>query len=282
MDTSHMGNIADELEDSLREAMNKRLGKQRAGNLQTSSFDKVLRTYLNWSERQVPPTPRAVEYAPSFVSTAKYNEHREVLAIIEKKIRVGESISAYLSRKNEKLREKDRLLGEWGFHHLHLSRTPTAPGTAGRTDDLLFVAFTPHRAAIIGIWPHKQWTRKVIAKTFIRAWPENGLFHRSKTIVGLERRVSAEDHASLRDAGITIILWIDGSAWLPPSLMTSGHSMRSIETAMAIERRIASVRKSVAKQPFWCSTQQVHHQGDVLGILDGATGEFQGVMAFKE
>ena len=80
--------------------------------------DSIILAYLRACRRLVSNVPRAIFKAKGFVCPP---EHIDALAQIERKIRIGENIGPYLSRKPfNKIGYNDALLNDWGIQHLHL------------------------------------------------------------------------------------------------------------------------------------------------------------------
>lgn len=117
-------------------------------------------------------------------------------------------------------RSLDRLLADWGIHHLHLGTEPhpTRPGFLARTGLVLLVALLEADAYLIDLRPHERdggnWAELEILRIVVRNWPDAGILRRSNWAVSLTQRWSDEERRELRLAGIAGGgVEIDGQVW---------------------------------------------------------------------
>lgn len=119
-------------------------------------------------------------------------------------------------------RHLDRLLADWGIHHLHLHSEPhrKRPEFTRRSPHVLLSAIRPHDAYLIDIRAHESdganWSELAIRETVVRNWPDAGILQAANYVTGLEGgNWSDEDRRALREAGVsTGIVEIDGRVWL--------------------------------------------------------------------
>jgi hypothetical protein len=119
------------------------------------------------------------------------------------------------------------MLNDWDIHHLHISNRIDEDGFVMRTPDLLFVVFRPRAAFVLGIYDHNLWAEEDVVRVAISNWPEQRLFPPLQAVVGLERQTTPEERMSLRAAGISTLLEIDGAVYMPPGISTAGTSTRA-------------------------------------------------------
>lgn len=205
-----------------------RMGGDISGDFATMDVASILITYLNWRARFIPPHPRRVHLSRELLSSSKYAEHRPAIDAIVAKIATGEDLTAHLSKDIGTVHvarakrpsggggrsDLDRLIAEWGIHHLHLSLAVQNNGFVTRTGDLLFAYFAADDAFLIGVFPHGSWARLQIAAVTVRNWPGANIFTPLNGVLGLEEAFSDEDRLRLRRAGLSTPFGIDGRVWM--------------------------------------------------------------------
>jgi hypothetical protein len=88
------------------------------------------------------------------------------VSTLMKHIRKGKDLTPYQSRSltNRKLNKHDKMLNDWGIHHLHLHPNGTSAVLMCHVrDDALYA---------IGFWPHNNWDNAEIVNELIDSWPE--------------------------------------------------------------------------------------------------------------
>jgi hypothetical protein len=115
-----------------------------------------------------------------------------------------------LARGRPGQRHVDRLLADWGLHHLHLGTTPhpKRPEFVSRTRHVRFVAFKPEDAYLVDVAEHESdganWSALKLLEIVVRNWPDAGILVASTFAVGLTNgNWSDEDRRALRRAGIS-------------------------------------------------------------------------------
>lgn len=133
-------------------------------------------------------------------------------------------------------RHLDRLLADWGIHHLHLYSEPhrRRPEFTRRSSHVLLVAFHPHDAYLIDVRAHESdgtnWSELAILKTVVRNWPHAGILHAASYAIGLKGgNWPDEDRRTLRNAGVaTGAVEIDGAVW-----SAGGQGLTGVPLAVA-------------------------------------------------
>ena len=157
--------------------LRRRLAKLRYTECSIDSIKddyNLVLAYFGALQRLVSNVPRTVFKAKGFVCPSKYGS---VLAEIERRLKSGENINPYLSRKLPDLRVNDDLLNDWRIQHLHLgSSVITTEGkNKGRikgTKELLYVYFTERSAYFIVIGDHHTFADDKLLHIVHDNWPE--------------------------------------------------------------------------------------------------------------
>jgi hypothetical protein len=204
---------------------------ERAG-LASLRLNDLLIEYRTWRGRFIPPQPRSVHWSDELRSSPGAETYREALDVLERKVEEGEDLTPHLSGlvhrpfdnvaapALEHRTDRDALLADWGIHHLHLS-SRLKKGVAARGDDVLLAIFTERDAFFVGIRPHPKhanWAAEEIFAIVVANWPEDGLVHELRGVVGLSQQYSDDDRRALRNAGINMMMEIDGKVFAPGPL----------------------------------------------------------------
>src|SRR3954454_8339067 len=115
----------------------------------------------------------------------------------------------------------DRLLADWGLHHLHLKTGPhpKLAGFTDRSDHLLFAAFMPDDAYLIDLVRHESdganWAALHVLEVVVRNWPDSGVLIASNYVTGIKGgNRTDDDRRALRVAGLsTGMVEIEGRVW---------------------------------------------------------------------
>lgn len=156
------------LEYLIRTDLLAEMGGDPSGELSTKSFASLLIIYANWRQRFISQHPREAHLSIGLSSGPNYEPHADAVAAIVTAIEAGTDLTPHLSRgirnsytaiadrssQNNRRRDLDLLISEWGIHHLHLSTSMDADGFVTRSENLLFAKFSPDDAYIIGVFPH--------------------------------------------------------------------------------------------------------------------------------
>jgi hypothetical protein len=232
----------------------------------------LLVVYANWRSRFVDASPRNVHISAKLRANPLYVDAQFVPAVaqIQRDLRIGFDVRPYLSRlvlvgydgvrrtkqkvankqKLAELRDLDLLLNDWGVHHLHLSTIMEPDGFVERTGPLLMAAFTPQDAYLIDIAPHGSWGDVDLLRTMVREWPDAGLMHELRGVLGLSRTHTDAEYTMLRRAGIAAFFEIDGKFFTPrESLSTGGTTFKSVRRADDLLARVADFKERFSADP---------------------------------
>jgi hypothetical protein len=193
--------------------------------------------YATWRCRVPAARPRRVHISPELLSNPDRIEYSDGLSDVLCEIANGDDLRprvstsveyAYaphvhpaLARRRRDGRHIDRVLADWGLHHLHLrtEQHRSQTGFLRRSDHVLFVAFKPHDAYLVDLARHERdganWAALAILETIARNWPDSGVLLPADYVVGIEGgNWSDEERRELRDAGLaTGVVEIDGRVW---------------------------------------------------------------------
>lgn len=247
-----MGDIVDRLERVIRRHILDAIPSADRAKLRSAALDDLLIEYCVWRGRFVAPLPRHVHRSPELMADAKATEHRTALETIQTALRRGADINPYLSRGLKRI-GRDRLLADWGIHHLHLSTTLEPDGFVKRTGDVLFAAVTDSDAFLLGIYDHPRhanWAAEEIFAVLVRNWPDSGLVIQMQGVVRLTKAPSDEERRQLRNAGVASIMQIEGKVYVPAQIgmTTAGTPMAATRGAHALMRALDDWRRSDAHE----------------------------------
>ena len=239
----------------------------------------LLVIYFDWTRRFVPPVLWAVHRSQALNNNSYLTDpnYQSAFDHIVAALHVGGDIGPHLSRgimigyesptrlaheaaqsttsamkakkvKTKTRRDLDLMLNDWGLHHLHLSVNKEKDGWVTRTGPVLFAVFKPNQAYLIDIRPHGSWYHEDLIRIIVEEWPDAGIVGELKgiSVPGMST-VQRKEHRE--DYRVTAIV-IDGRTYVPLiSLMSSGHSEQSLDTADAIFRIMKPVEQQLRTSP---------------------------------
>lgn len=225
------------METAMRDAVIARLPVERPAGIEQESLETILQVFGFWRFRLVSAQRRRVHYSAELRVQLASSPHAAAVQRIATAIERGGDLSPYMSERaavayapGAERSEKavDRLLAHWGAHHLHLG--PLLPGKrfAGRTRDLLFAAFGPEDAYLIGVYDHHGWADRTMLKVMNDNWPHAGLVHLSDGLQYAEECSDAEV-GELRRAGVSVGVNIDGKAALARTMSVVGTPLDVVD-----------------------------------------------------
>ena len=194
MSVSPPGDLADRAEDSVRAYVLHKTPSDPSGELATKPFRQLLHIYGNWRGRHPYPRPRSVHRSREIVASAEAQPFQAQLDELVRKMQAGEELKPHLSRavdaaflstqdraslpRSQCERDLDRMLADWGIHHLHLSNVVEPDGFMKRGNELLFAVFTRDDAYLFGIYTHRDWLDEDLVPIIVRNWPGVGPFRK--------------------------------------------------------------------------------------------------------
>jgi hypothetical protein len=239
-DGSHMpepitepGPLLDDLKRTLRRYMLRELPVDNSCTLRDLNLRSLHRVYATWRGRVPPATPRMLHLSTDLLASPHRDNYRDALAAIVREIAEGADLRPRMSTaiddayafepppllaRRRSARHLDRLLADWGVHHMHLSTEPHRKrrGFLARTPHVLFAVFLSADAYLIDLRRHESdganWSELAILETIVSNWPDSGIMLPSNYKGGNR---SDEDRRDLRSAGLSGgMVEIDGRVWL--------------------------------------------------------------------
>jgi len=286
----------------MREHMLATLPVDPTGTLRARDFRTLHSIYATWRGRVPATMPRRVHLSAELLANPQRVQYGDGLAAVIRDIARGADLRPRMSTaidhaydiepppflaRRPSGRHHDRLLAEWGIHHMHLStvRHRRRPEFAKRSGQVLLVAFVDGEAYLIDLRPHEahgaNWSELAILKTVVRNWPDAGILQRSVWLVGLAGgNRSDEDRRKLRQAGISGAVEIDGRVWSPGGQSAAGTPLRVERHCMAtswflsgyqptaddLRAELQAMAKKHAVPDDWCG----HLDGDAYGFRSDA------------
>lgn len=212
------------------------------------SAESVCRQYFNVLKRRIELRPREVLRSQGFTCPPQFTT---ALDGIETKARAGEDLNPYQSKGIREADVLDRLLNDWGIHHLHLGSSTDSSGFVERTGPLLFTRIDPDRLFMIAVMAHGAWSSQSLMEILHNNWPDSIKRFRMKGVLGLERRCSDSEIGTLRAAGVqTLIELTDGTIYFPigGGIMLSGDSAEVIETCDLYAKRVRDLESDLRER----------------------------------
>lgn len=184
-------------------------------------FRSLHQIYATWRSRVPAARPRRVHVSRELLANPARARYGDGLARVLLEIATGEDLRprtsiaiehAYtlgvprlLARRPRHERHTDRLLADWGLHHLHLCSRPhrTRQGFVRRSPHVLFVAFLPNDAYLVDLALHESdganWAALAILEVIVRNWPDSGVLLPSRYVTG--RRMATGQTRTARSSG---------------------------------------------------------------------------------
>ncbi len=202
--------------------------------------------YFEMRIRRIPAVPRTVHFSDELHSSlgelaretdsakaAKASEAWGTVFYLHHLFAEGESVIPHLSRRVEDAEDPaklDRLLWDWGIHHLHLRRHPEGSGFVKRSDYLLFAIVTDTEAFFVDVRPHNDpenllWYRQDLLRIVHSNWPELIRPNVLRGVTGGD--LTDHQRKVLRDKNTNFVMELGGKAVAPlgGGLMADGSSL---------------------------------------------------------
>ncbi|MFQ6370284.1 hypothetical protein [Shewanella sp. YIC-542] len=255
--------------------------KETLEELKSQDLNNVLIHYLHWKTRQVPTRVRSVQIAPEVTSDRRWKDLKGNINSLLDKVRNGEDLSPYLSKRAHKngytprqrivdgeadaWDDKDQILNTKGFHHFHLDMELEASGLSKRTDDVLFAYVTRDSFHAVGIFNHSVFESASDGGSLNDERERMWKIHEKHVTIGME----------------------PGTAYMSNMIMSSGHPMYLIRMADHYADVVKNTDPQLEKREF---VNDIYDQGKLsrpnkfklewhldgldLGIIDKKNGVF--------
>jgi len=214
----------------------------------------LILAYFRLLRRLVSNVRRTVVKAKSFVCPPKYVD---ILAKIERKIRSGENINAYLSRKLIRIDYNDPLMNDWGIQHLHLGERVITEGEhkgfIQGTPELLYVYFDKQSAYFVAILDHRSFSKQYLIQTMHDNWPHVLEPYRDPNIISVyPRNPTSEELHKLRKANLNfgIVTVRSGTTYvlIGGGVATSGDNIMDVRRTNHLHRWAHHQTNTIKKQ----------------------------------
>lgn len=226
-------------------------------------FRALHQDYATWKSRVPAARPRRVHISPELLANPERLAYGDGLAAVVREVGAGDDLRprmstaiehAYecfvpplLARRRPRERRVDRLLADWGLHHLHLGHEPhrKRPEFVRRFPHVLFVAFKTNDAYLVDVAAHESdganWSALTTLEVIVRNWPDAGIMLASNFATGLVGgNRSDEDRQKLRRAGLsTGAVEIDGRVWSAGGQGLTGVPMRVAQHCMGVSWQLS-------------------------------------------
>jgi hypothetical protein len=208
-------------------------------------FEHLILCYKNIENKHIVPRKRIV----SFSKEISCNQHLKQFTNLINKIENGDEVNCFLSKKMRHSEYQDKLLNDWGIHHLHYKTE--------RSDQLLFVMFNENHTYFIDIMPHENykkqpnkvtWANSKLIQIIHSNWPN--LLSRHKINGVDECNLTNQQRKSLRDFNSNApITMSDGTTYcvIGGGLTSTGHCIRHIRDVDSQRQYIEYIQENFKK-----------------------------------
>lgn len=235
--------IADRLLRVARRHAEREMPLGTAALVSDQSDADVLMIYGNWRGRYIAARPRTVHRARELRGDVRGTQLKAAVDVVCSEIENGVDLSPRLSRRVDvafvapspgrqpgQNADVDVQLAHDGLHHLHLGTQGSEPFVP-RSGELMFAAFRPDDAYVVGVFPHGSWGKKELLTRLVRNWPGANLLNRMHGATRLSDEPTDAERWQLLRAGITAPVEIDGAVYFGPGQSTAG-------TPVGVSRRV--------------------------------------------
>ncbi|HEH4434220.1 TPA: hypothetical protein SG245_001725, partial [Campylobacter jejuni] len=157
--------------------------------------------YLKEIYFSIPPKPRKVFISKEIKERTLNKKIRKTINKIEYKLKKGEDVNPFLSKRFD---NNDKMFSSFGIHHFHLGEYLKNKQEYDRTGGLLY-CFLPYynndSIYFIDVLPHKQWCNQELFDIIQKNWPDVLQYTQSFTV----KDISEKDIKKLRKYNINFI-----------------------------------------------------------------------------
>jgi hypothetical protein len=279
-----MDGLVEKLEAAIRDYMLDAMPSSVRSGLEPLSLSDLTIQYVSWRARLIPARPRHCHRSAEFAASSKASEHKAEVDAIAAMIDAGEDLTPHLSKGIDKPLKDDPMMADWRIHHLHLSTTIVDGRFVKRSGDLLFAAFDPDDAYLIGIYPHGAWTRQEIAEILIRNWQGADRFVGMSGLNLAGPNLTDEERQKARTGGVLTFIEVDNKVYMPAGITTAGTSIDATRYAHELLNVLGDWRRNTngklgaagqelnqrSKRPLHGSWEPVVTKQGVVGVRRGA------------
>lgn len=229
--------------------------KDPGGQLAAMGIGDLLITYGNWRGRFIAVRPRTMHVSRELATALPGSGDEAAVRTVLSEIAAGADLTPRLSTEvdtvyvpqgqrspSKPAPDLDTTLAHDGLHHLHLG-AHTGGRFVERTKELLFVAFRPGDAYVVGVYPHGAWGRRELLERVVRNWPNADLLVRMPGITAVTQSYSDEERWQLMQAGVSLPVEIDGSTYFAPGQTVAGTPLAVTQPVKAFLWELECLRK---------------------------------------
>ncbi len=238
--------IYDDLRDRLVEDLER--GGLSVPDTARKNVASALCARLRVAHRSITPRPRILHWSTELQArrVTLASELQALLSLVANELEKGDDVNQRLTRHYFRAGFNDPLLNDLGVHHLHLGRRDDGHDKtrrhimSGGGDELLWVTIQPRDVYLLELLPHHAFNTFDFARVIHRNWkfllgsPLEGCSIDEATIR------TAEQRATLRNAGFSTPLSIDGEVFFTSLIMSDGTS---VEVARRADAMLNGVRE---------------------------------------
>lgn len=205
--------------------------------LRQMCINRLMRVYLNWIDRFIPPEPRSVMVWDGFWTRNNPREHADQVNVLIEKVRLGEDLTPYLSsrihthgfvprpqtRKGINWGDKDLALNAYDLHHLHLIPANENGKRKGGSDRLLYVGVSREEVLLLMLGNHNSFDDGTLAEAVAEYRTQSGFVLNG--IVGFSNEVTPKESQFLARRGISTALMVGDKATLGPMISSAGTAI---------------------------------------------------------
>lgn len=273
--------------------------KETKDQLRQLSINRLMRVYINWIDRFVPPEKRQPMVWDGFWTRNNPREYADQINTIINKLRFGKDLTPHLSqrihthgfvpctqkRKGINWGDKDMVLNAYDLHHLHLTPATKNGKRKGGSVPLLYVGVSRAEVLLLMLGDHNSFDDGSIANAVAEHRAQAGFVLNGVT--GLTNYVTAKESQQLARRGVSTAQMVGDKATIGPMVTSAGtaidhvrHVDRCCDIIETIEEviddrdhlisRLDLAEKDVPQEPDWC--WQFYYANLFLVELSTTTG----------
>jgi len=169
---------------------------------------RVCMDHFNAFARRISQRARAVHWSAELTAreSTLAPALRAGLAAATTELEAGQDVRPRLSRSLKDRDFDDKMLNDWGIHHLHLGVVIESDGFVARTGDVLFVMVRPDDVYLLDVRGHGAWTDADLVEIVHAQWPETLDAFRLNGVTGFDLTPRQRKNLRARNmnAGVTM------------------------------------------------------------------------------
>lgn len=225
-----------------------------------AELSEPLLRWLDFITRYIAPTPRSVLMSNKFPKTLA-PQVESALKAVEQLFKTGQDINPYQSKGlihhndtsgTKRQQRTDLLWADWGIHHLHLTTSPTLPGSyfSPRSEWLLFCLIGNDFVGFIDVRNHSEkdvFSNPELIKVVVGTWPELMERFRVQGVLSSNTSHTPSEISTLRRGGVSSFVEVDNQIFMGPGMgiTTASTPTRLSLASIKIRRYIRELAKVV-------------------------------------